>query len=94
MLANAGNTLTNSSSRSSCQTSPGGDIIHIIQYPNLGARLGFAPEDIVADSNNTLDNILLYEMQKLQEVGYRDMRVVNSTYTTVNLDLSKATACS
>ena len=31
-------------------------------------------------------------MQKLQEVGYRDMRVVNSTYTTVNLDLSKATA--
>ena len=87
-----GNTLTNSSSRSSCQASPGGDIIHIIQYPNLGARLGFAPEDIVADSNNTLDNILLYEMQKLQEVGYRDMRVVNSTYTTVNLDLSKATA--
>ena len=80
-----GNTLTNSSS--SCQASAGGDIIHIIRYPNLGARLGFAPEDIFTIINrDTIPNtILAYHIQKLQEVGYRDIRVVNSTDTTINV---------
>jgi hypothetical protein len=75
------------SSSNSCQASQG-DIIHIIRYPNLGARLGFTPEDFIANSNNTLDNILSYEIQKLQEVGYRDIQIVNSTYTTVNFDIN------
>ena len=80
-----GNTLTNSSS--SCQASAGGDIIHIIRYPNLGARLGFAPEDIFTIINrDTIPNtILAYHIQKLQEVGYRDIRIVNSTDTTINV---------
>jgi hypothetical protein len=75
------------SSSNSCQASQG-DIIHIIRYPNLGVRLGFTPEDFIANSNNTLDNILSYEIQKLQEVGYRDIQIVNSTYTTVNFDIN------
>jgi hypothetical protein len=33
----------------------------------------------------TADNLLLYHRQKLQEVGYRDIEVANSTGTTVNL---------
>jgi hypothetical protein len=76
-----------SSSSSSCQASQG-DIIHIVRYPNLGVRLGFTPEDFIANSNGTLDNILSYEMQKLQEVGYRNIKILNSTYTTVNFDLN------
>jgi hypothetical protein len=78
------------SSIDSCQASQqgGGDIIHIIRYPNLGAILRFTAEDITANSNNTLDNILVYEIQKLQEVGYRNIQIVNSTYTTVNFDIN------
>jgi hypothetical protein len=33
----------------------------------------------------TTDNILLYHLQKLQEVGYKGIHIVNSTETTVNL---------
>jgi hypothetical protein len=75
---------------SSCQASQ--DSIYIVRYPNLGARLGIASEDIIANSNNTLDNILAYEIQKLQEVGYRDIKIVNSTYTTVNFDTNTGAA--
>ena len=31
------------------------------------------------------DNLLLYHLQKLQEVGYRAIEIVNSTEMTVNL---------
>jgi hypothetical protein len=78
-----------SSSGGSCQPSQeGGDIIHIIRYPNLGARLGFTAQQIIANTNNTLDNILAYEIQKLHEVGYRDIHILNSTYRTVNFDIN------
>lgn len=84
--------LTNvSSSRSgSCQQQQQAqkEIIHIIRYPNLGARLGFASDDGVATTNNsniTPDIILAYQMQKLQEVGYRDIGIVNITDTTMNV---------
>jgi hypothetical protein len=64
------------------------NVMHIIRYPNLGARLGFASDDGAATTNNsniTPDTILAYQMQKLQEVGYRDIRIVNSTDTTINV---------
>ncbi len=39
----------------------------------------------VTDNSITTDNILLYHLQKLQEVGYRNITIVNSTYATVNI---------
>jgi plastocyanin len=65
------------------------DIIHIIRYPNLGARLGFASDDIISTTNNiTADDILAYQIQKLQEAGYRDIGIINNTDTTINVDMS------
>jgi PKD repeat protein len=47
------------------------------------------PNNITTTNNNnnvtTIDNILLYHMQKLEEVGYRNITIVNSTYTPVNI---------
>ena len=59
------------------------DIIHIIRYPDLDAKLQFALG--VSANNITTDNILSYHVQKLQEVGYRNIEIVNSTETTVNV---------
>jgi hypothetical protein len=36
-------------------------------------------------TTTTIDNILSYHLQKLQEVGYRDIEIVNSIERTVNL---------
>src|SRR5918997_2186733 len=49
------------------------EVIHIIRYPDLDTT-----------TNNTMttttaDNILTYHLQKLQEVGYRNIQIVNST---------------
>ena len=77
--------LTNASGSSisgSCKQQPQGEIVHIIRYPNLGARLGIAVSDI---RDMIPDSILEYEIQKLREVGYRDINIVNSTDTTVNI---------
>jgi hypothetical protein len=58
------------------------EIIHIIRYPNLGARIAIAVDEI----NNTIPNsILEYEIQKLQEAGYRDISIINSTDTRINV---------
>ena len=68
----------------SCQGSEG-DIIHIVRYPDLDTRLQ-VPNNITTNNGNlAIDNILPYHMQKLQEVGYRNITIVNSTYTAVNL---------
>jgi hypothetical protein len=73
--------LTNVSTTSSCQQQQQAqeEIIHIIRYPNLGTRLGIAADginDIIPDS------VLVYQIQKLQEVvGYRDIKTVNSADT-------------
>jgi hypothetical protein len=72
---------------SSCEGSEG-DVIYIVRYPNLGARLGFASDDITTISNNTINHILSYQIQKLQEVGYRDIQILNSTDTTVAVGTS------
>jgi PKD repeat protein len=82
-LSNAsGNTNNNS-----CQGAQE-EVIHIVRYPNLGAILGISSEDIVTNDDITSDTILAYQMQKLQEVGYRDIRTVDSTDTTINVDTS------
>src|SRR5918996_1854502 len=76
----------------SCQHAREGEVIHIIRYPNLGARLGISSdEDIFTIINNrdTLPNaVLAYHFQKLQEVGYRDFKIINSIDTTINVDNS------
>ena len=67
------------------------DIIHIIRYPDLDTRLQVANNTATTttttnnNSNMTIDNILLYHMQKLQEVGYNGIEIVNSTDTTLNV---------
>jgi hypothetical protein len=72
------------SSTTSCQGAQ--DVIHIIRYPDLDTRL--SASNVTTASNNTMttiDNILTYHLQKLQEVGYRSMQIVNSTDVTLNL---------
>jgi hypothetical protein len=75
-LLNEGGSTTSTSSSS---TSTNGvcifalDRIFIIRYPDLETRLG------------TTDNILTYHLQKLQEMGYINVQIVNSTDTTVNI---------
>ena len=60
-------------------------MIHIVRFPNLGAKLGFDSEDVITKEDIPADVILAYQIQRLQEVGYRDIGIVNSTDTTVNL---------
>jgi PKD repeat protein len=71
------------------------EVIHIIRYPNLGAILGIASDDDDDDDVFTIINrdtipnsVLAYHIQKLQEVGYRDIQIVNSIDTTINIDNS------
>jgi PKD repeat protein len=74
----------------SCQQAPE-EVIHIIRYPNLGSRLGiFSDDDIFTVINrDTIPNaILAYHVQKLQEAGYRDIQILNSADTTINVDIS------
>src|SRR5215207_7232258 len=86
VLSNASSGSTNSISSinaSSCQGAQ--DVIHIIRYPDLDTRL--LANNVTTSNNNvtTTDNILTYHLQKLQEVGYRSMQIVNSTDVTSNL---------
>jgi hypothetical protein len=62
------------------------EMIHILRYPNLAARIGLSLEDIIRTDNVSASVILAYQMQKLQEAGYRDVRVVNSSDITINVD--------
>ena len=81
--------VTNVTSSGSCQQQQQAqqDIIHIIRYPNLGAQLGIAVEDI----NDIIpDSILNYQIQKLQDVGYRDINILNSTDATIDIHYTTA----
>ncbi|MDW0122180.1 MAG: hypothetical protein QOK81_06130, partial [Nitrososphaeraceae archaeon] len=71
-----------SNTSSSCDPSEN-DVIHIVRYPDLDTRL--LANNVTFDDNMTTDNILSYHLQKLQEVGYRSMRIVNSSDTTINV---------
>ena len=78
----------------SCQGSEG-DVIHIVRYPDLDARLqGVVPNNVTnvtttttTNNNNnlTIDNILSYHMQKLEQVGYNRIEIVVNTDTTLNV---------
>jgi len=85
-----GNTSNSSISTNSDRCQGAQQVIHVIRYPNLGTRLGLTSDDIFAIINrDTIPNaILAYQIQKLQEVGYRNIQIVNSTDTTVNVDIS------
>jgi PKD repeat protein len=89
--AGANTSNSNDSNSNSCQGAQG-EVIHIIRYPNIGARLGIlSDEDAFTFINNrdTIPNaILAYHMQKLEEAGYQDLKIVTSTDTTVNVDNS------
>ncbi|MDQ3873699.1 MAG: PKD domain-containing protein [Thermoproteota archaeon] len=80
------NGSTYSGNTANCQGSEG-DIIHIVRYPDLNAKVGFTSDDIVRDYNGTAKAILEYQLQKLQEVGYQNIHIVNSTDRTINVDI-------
>jgi hypothetical protein len=73
---------------SSCEGFENG-VIHIVRYPDLNYRLQVGNNVSTTTNNNNSsiinDNILSYHLQKLQEVGYRAIEIVNSTDMTVNL---------
>jgi uncharacterized membrane protein len=81
--------LTNvSSSTGSCeQQQAQEEIIHIIRYPNLGPRLGITLADI---NDNVTASVLNYQIQKLYEVGYGPIRIVNITETAIPVHYSSA----
>jgi PKD repeat protein len=69
------------------------EVIHIVRYPNLGAKLGITSDDddniFTIINRDTIPNAILdYHIQKLKEVGYRDIQIVSSTDTTINVDNS------
>jgi hypothetical protein len=91
--AAAPSTLTNAvggGDTVSCQGSEN-YVMHIVRYPNLEYRLQEYRLQVgnnATTSNNgiiTNDNILLYHLEKIQEVGYSDIEILNSTDMTVNL---------
>src|SRR5688500_10026140 len=89
--AAARSNVSGSGDTTSCQ-GPGGDIIHIIRYLDLDTRLQGSNNvttntttNTTNNTNMTIDNILSYHLQKLQEVGYSGIEIVNSTDTTLNV---------
>jgi PKD repeat protein len=83
-VAGSSNGSSDTSSRRPCVQSEQ-RIIHIVRYPDLDSRMQLA-YNITANSSITTDNnLILYHVQKLQEVGYRNITIVNSSYTTVNI---------
>src|SRR5215207_8095761 len=87
ILSNAGSSTNSSSTSTSNGCQAAQEVIHIIRYPDLLARP--LANNITTINNNmtttTIDNILSYHLQKVQEVGYRDIEIVNSIERTVNL---------
>ncbi|MDQ3968423.1 MAG: hypothetical protein M3275_08525, partial [Thermoproteota archaeon] len=83
------NAVANNSTGSLCQGSEG-DIVHILRYPDLDAGVGFTSDDTNSDFDDAANTILSYQIQKLQEHGYVDIQIVNSTDTTYTTDISTA----
>jgi PKD repeat protein len=83
-LTNVSSSSNSSNSTGICQQQQAQDqIIHIVRYPNLSARLELALS--VNDNDTTAEDILSYHFQALEEVGYRSIEIVNNTDTTVNV---------
>jgi hypothetical protein len=86
--AAAPSTLPNAGGRGDTASCEGSEnyVIHIVRYPDLDNRLQVG-NNVTTSSNSVItnDNILLYHLEKIQEVGYNDIEIVNSTDMTVNL---------
>jgi hypothetical protein len=78
--------LPNASGTPTCQTAEN-NVIHIIRYPNLDTTLSAntTANTTIATNNMTIDSVLEYHLQKLQEVGYNNIQVVNNTDSIINL---------
>ncbi len=72
-----------------CQLSEN-HVIHIVRYHDLANALQLGNNAALTNNNITSDTILLHHLQKLQEVGYRDIEIVNSADMTVNLIIPQA----
>jgi Ca2+-binding RTX toxin-like protein len=83
---NNNNSSSDTFSSRSCDQSEQ-HIIHIVRYSDLDSRMQLAYNVTTANNSITTDDniLLLYHVQKLQEVGYRNITIVNSTYTAVNI---------
>src|SRR5829696_5988442 len=85
---NASGGSSTDSTSNSCRGSPE-EVIHIIRYPDLDTRIQAASNvsttTTASNTNMTTDDIQSYHLQKLQEVGYRSMQIVNTTDITLNL---------
>src|SRR5918999_6611924 len=69
--------VNSSSVTSNCIASQNG-VVHVIRYPDI--------ETTIQPTNNATT----YHLQKLREVGYTGIQIVNSTNTAVNLTLTQA----
>jgi hypothetical protein len=83
ILSNASDTINSNSTinTNGCQGAQE-ELIHIVRYPDLDTRVVSNNSTV---NNMTTDNILLYHLQKLQEVGYRGIQIVNRSDVTLNL---------
>ena len=72
-----------------CQLSEN-HVIHIVRYHDLASAVQLGNNAVSINNNITSDTILLHHLQKLQEVGYRDIEIVNSADMTVNLTIPQA----
>jgi hypothetical protein len=94
LLVDAGgntSTVSNSTSDNSNSCQRAQEVIHVLRYPNLGARLELDSDNNVTatnGSNISPDTILAFQMLKLQEVGYSDIRIVDSKDTTIDVTSS------
>lgn len=56
--------------------------IYIQQYPNLADQPEFAS---IANSNITNENLLEYQIMKLQRLGYNEISILHNTNMTINV---------
>ena len=86
-LSNASDTINSNSTinTNGCQGAQE-ELIHIVRYPDLDTRVVSNNSTV---NNMTTDNILLYHLQKLQEVGYRGIQIVNRSDVKLNLTNSQ-----
>jgi hypothetical protein len=97
-VTDSGDAAAATTTTTTCQGSEG-DVIHIVRYLDLDARLqGVVSNNVTnvttttttattTNNNNnlTIDNILSYHMQKLEQVGYNRIGIVVNTDTILNV---------
>src|SRR5918998_4606206 len=70
--AGAANAANSTTTNNSCQGAQE-EVVHIIRYPDLNT--GMQPTS----------NLTQFHLDKLQEVGYRNVQITNTAYRTINL---------